>query len=292
MSKVNNRKPLQLSYAIRSFVGYLEGTFKSAHTIKSYQSDLGTFSEFLKVGLGSKSVAFHQLTKKDLDAYPDYLKKLGLKTNSRRRKLLTVRKWLKYLQLRGKLTVDMAGQIPAPHKVERVPFTVGWPDLMLAIGKLPESPLLLIRNKVLLQILAETGCTVSELPKLRLEDFSGNSVTLGVKNKRQVPVSSELRRLVHKLAEEAVVTPEDPWLFLGFNKFGSLGAPITPRGIEMLVKGHAKILGFKQLSPRTIRHSRTVHWLKTEKKPISEAQTLLGLKSDYSFRLYAPLLNT
>ena len=98
---------MSIHAAIKSFVGFLEGTHKSLHTIESYRSDLTTFRKFLEDGMAPQPVALHELQSSDLVKYHEYLRLLHLKTNTRRRKLLTVRKFFRYLTVRKKLAIDI-----------------------------------------------------------------------------------------------------------------------------------------------------------------------------------------
>ena len=117
-------RELTFPYAMRSFLGYLEGTHKAAHTISSYKSDLNSFQTFLekntKGSVHASTKALKNIQLSDLEEYHDYLRAQGQKVNSRRRKLLTVRRLMTYLNNRNKLTVDAGKKLPAPYKVERV----------------------------------------------------------------------------------------------------------------------------------------------------------------------------
>ena len=294
-AKASKAEPLSTAYSLRSFVGHLEGTLKASHTIDSYRSDLVTFQEFLESGLGSKPVRLEQLTSQDLRQYSEYLVKRGLKTNTRRRKLLTVRRFLRYLTKRKKLRVDPGEQLPAPYKVERVPFTVELPRLLSAIRSLPVDSVLQRRNRVLLWTLVETGCLVSEAAKLQYEQWvstpEGGLLQIEGKSRRVVKVSSDLYEAVQglrKVGEGRSPGSGRSWIFFGFNKFGSLGAAISPRGIELLVRHFAPLLGSPELTPRTIRHSAVIQWHREGMK-IAEIQQRLGLKTAYAFRSYRPL---
>ncbi len=282
--------PLNFAYATRSFLGYLEGTSKAAHTIKNYEGDLVSFQRFLEKGLGSRPVALSQMTLKDLERYHAYLRAEGLKTNTRRRKILTVRRLLRYLTVRKKLTLDLGQRIPAPHKIERTPQTVPLLELLERIRQLPTRTLLETRNRALLWTLAETGCLVSEVAELRFEQWNPpTSLSLSGKAPRTVPVSLELIQAIEQLKSQA--QDKSTWLFLGFNRYGSLGGAITPRGIELLVRHYAKELGFPKLTPRTFRHSAVIHWFK-QGLARADIQDRLGLKTDYAFRSYEPLLKS
>lgn len=293
---------VSFGYAIRSFVGYLEGTQKSLHTIKNYRLDLLAFQDFITKEYSDKLIRVDQIDSGDLGRFREYLKEKGLKTNTRRRKILTVAQFMNYLSKRKKLSPEVAKKIPAPHKIERVPFTVSSALLIEAIRALPDETLLEARNKALLWTLAETGCLVSEVAHLRFDSWTGIApgqltLSLGVKDQRQVPVTVELFHAIQNLKNFRVggaspkVTLESHWIFFGFNKFGSLGSPISSRGIELLVKHYGPRLGFPSLTPRTFRHSAVLHWFE-KGIPIPQIQALLGLKTTYAFRSYEVLFKS
>jgi site-specific recombinase XerD len=189
----------------------------------------------------------------------------------------------------------VAKKIPAPHKVERIPFTVCSEQLVQAIGDLPTDTLIDARNRVLLWTLAETGCLVSEVTEIKFEHWSRNGASQAMvqipgKSERLIPVSSELFFAIQQLKEKCASGKAIPsWIFLGFNKYGSLGAPISARGVELLVKLYSKKLGFSDLTPRIFRHSVILRWFEEGVSP-KEIQSWLGLKTTYAFRSYEPLL--
>jgi integrase/recombinase XerD len=287
------RNNIGFPYAIKSFVGYLEGTKKSAHTIKNYRLDIAAFQNFVHQEYSGKLVKIEDLNRGDVERYRLYLKEKGFKTNTRRRKILTVTQFLNYLARRKKLAPEMARKVPAPHKIERIPFTVSASQLVQTIRELPSDTLIDTRNRVLLWTLAETGCLVSEVTELRfdqwnLEGLSRAFLVIRGKAARKIPVTLELYGAVQELKGKV---KDSPWIFLGFNKFGSMGSPITVRGVELLVKLYAKKLGNLELTPRTFRHSVILKWFEDGISQI-EIQTRLGLKTTYAFRSYEPLLKS
>lgn len=280
------KQKTEFPYAIKSFMGYLEGTEKSLHTIKNYRFDLLAFQNFLQNELAPKPKALHEITADDLELYHQYLKSQGLKTNTRRRKLMTLRRFLSYLAGRKKMSMDLGKTLPTPYKLEKIPATVPHDQLLKAIRSLPSETELDFRNRLLLRTLLETGCLISELSKLRWQDWNGRAIEFGGKSPRKVPVSEELTNWAQQLKQKR--KGESPWVFMGFNKFGSLRSPISSRGIEILVKAHADRLGFDDLVPRTFRHSAVLGWFQQGMLE-GEIQKRLGLKSDYAFRAYAAL---
>lgn len=287
-------KTTEWAQQVKSFKGYLEGTKMASHTIKNYIYDLRSFENFMVSGLHQDSASLHKLTLKDLDAYHEYLKLKGLKTNSRRRKVLTLRRLLRFLTKRGKFGLDIDRRILAPEKIERIPFTVSSEELLKKIKSLPENTPLGLRNKCILLILAETGCQVSEVSLLQKDAFTkipdalaneGVLAFLG-KNERSVPISQVLLELLKKWAELGKIESS---LFLGYNRFGPMALPMSSRGIEFLVKEMGPKMGFEKLVPRTFRHSIVLHWSRAGLDKV-EIKSRLGLKTDYAFRMYNLLI--
>lgn len=289
-------KRLEFARAFKSFMGYLEGTHKAAHTIKNYRLDLLAFQGFLVSrgpGNSASSLRCELLGATDLEQYHQYLKSQQIRTNTRRRKLLTAQRFLRYLSQRKQLASQVPLKMSAPHKIERVPVVVSLATLVANIQALPAATLLDRRNRALLWVLAETGCLVSEATALQAGSFEPGSpaegkeaarVMIPGKAAREVPVSALLAEEIRRLGENS-----GKWLFPGHNKHGPLGAPITSRGVELLTRFYAARLGFPSLTPRMIRHSAVVAWFQ-EGIPQDEIQRRLGLKTPYAFRMYAPLL--
>ena len=290
------KKKFDFPYAIRSFVGYLEGTEKSLNTVKNYRLDLLAFQDFLKDHHGPKPKALDQIEASDLELYHQHLRKLGLKTNTRRRKLMTLRKFLSYLAGRKKLGQDLGKTLPTPYKLERIPVTVPAGELLKSICSLPEETEFELRNRVMFRTLLETGCLISEAAKIQWADWRAPrereamaSLEFTGKSARRVSVSAELYEWVQELKKRQ--KGDSSWVFHGFNKFGSMGHAISPRGIEILVKAHAATLGFPDIIPRTFRHSAVLGWFQ-QGMTEQQIQDRLGLKSDYAFRGYAALRQT
>jgi len=279
------KNSFNFSYAFRSFLGYLEGTSKAENTISSYKSDIGTFQTFLEQSGKTASSGFRGIGKKDLEIYDNYLKQNSFRTNTRRRKIMTIRKWLTFLVKRNKIDRVLTSGLPAPAKIERIPFTVPSDELIKKVKKLPEETELNLRNKLLLLVLAETGCRVSEIGPLCYEEK--RTVRCRGKFAREIPVSSDLKDMVLRL--KAKRASDSKYVFSGFNKFGTLNSPITSRGVEILVKAYAPRLGIDNLTPRTFRHSAVLYWSRLGETKENILQ-YLGLKTDYAFRIYDVML--
>lgn len=278
-------RALTYPQAMKSFLGYLEGTDKARHTISNYRLDLLAFQRFLGA---AESGRLSELSPKALERFSQHLAEQGLKNNTRRRKLLTVQRFLGFLSQRNKVASELGRKFPTPAKIERVPRVISTPSLIDRIRGLPTDTLIEARNRSLLWTLAETGCLVSEVGKLRVGDWGDSAVHIPGKSARVVRVSAELAQAIQELQARA---PGAEYLFSGFNKFGSLGGAITPRGVELLVKAYAPRLELGELTPRILRHSAVVFW-HSQGASREEIRVRLGLKTDYAFRAYDPILKS
>lgn len=238
--------------------------------------------------LGSKRVLLQQLNSEDLEKYHSFLKTQSLKSNTRRRMLMTIRNFFRYLNNRKNISINIGSRLPTPYKIERIPKTVSYKNLLTSIKNMSMNSDISSRDRVLLWTLLETACQVSELKTIRTEDWSADGLHFNTKRARKVPISNELFEATQIIQHKY---PKKGWFFYSFNRFGPMKTPITSRGVELLVRHHSKELGFKNLTPRMIRHSTVHHWL-NENISTKEIQQRLGLKSEYSFRIYNRLQKT
>jgi len=285
----SRKRLLQYPYALQSFLGHLEGTGKSAHTISNYKLDLNSFHRFLEKH--QKKVQLENVFHKDLQSYSSFLITEGFKVNTQRRKLLTLKKFFKYLASRKLINIELGTQMATPFKVERVPESIDSKILLNHILEVPLTPILSLRNRLLLRTLFETGCSVSEISTLSFYSFlqldKANSHVLSFegKNQRRVPISAQFFSEIQELKRQS---KNKDYPFLGFNKFGPLQGRISPRAIELLVKHFGAKWGIKKITPRIIRHSVVVAWYKQGLSK-DEIQKRLGLKTAYSFKIYEPI---
>ena len=129
----------------------------------------------------------------------------------------------------------------------------------------------------------ETGCLVSEVAQLKFEGWTQAGIRFEGKSPRLVAISPELYQAGLELKRKHA--HRRPWIFPGQNRFTELSGPISPRGIEMMVRHYRPQLGAGPLTPRTIRHSVTREWFQMNLSRL-EIKRRLGLKSEYAFRAH------
>lgn len=266
---------------IKSYIGFLEGTGKSRLTISSYRGDLDVFREFIR----EEGVNFFDLRKEDFEKYHFFLQERGLKTNTRRRKLITARSLCRYALTRKKIKASPAQFIKPPERLERIPW-VPSPEEFQAFQDsiLTKSPIGQ-RNSIVIRLLAETALSVSELCSLRWEDIDGRTLKVPGKKSRSLSISNQLQKELR-----AWRTNNDKrFLFPGYNRHGMATERMSPRGVEIMFLRVAKAAGLEEMKPKTLRHFAILAWLR-EGVADSEMQRRLGVSSGYSFHAYKKFL--
>lgn len=255
------------------------------NTVQAYRRDLRKFLEWL-AGRDMRS-----LTVQDLSDYIGWLHQQGLAPASLARHIVSLRIFLRFLQLEGVITSNQAELLNSPNIWERVPnvLTPQQVDVLL------ESPrpydACYRRNRALLEFLYATGCRVSEVANLKLEDIhlaEKYCVCRGKGNKeRVVPLGGRaISQFEAYLSEERPhllrgATSQPPWAFLSYR-----GRRLRRERIWELVKFYALRAGLPtDISPHTLRHSFATHML-AGGADLRLVQELLGHASIATTQIY------
>ncbi len=180
-----------------SYLRYLEHEKRySAHTLKSYTTDLLQFSAYLEaqyqLNKESKVELFH------IRSWIVTLVNQKLTAKSINRKLSTLKSYFKYLQKRGDIKKNPAALVRAPKIPERLPKTIAPEKIELLLEKrFFGDDFTGRRDKLILALLFETGIRLSELIGMLVEDINWSESQIKVLGKRKkerlVHFSSSLR---------------------------------------------------------------------------------------------------
>jgi integrase/recombinase XerD len=277
MMKQNPKDRPSYSKLVKGYLGFLTGTGKSLSTISSYKGDLSLLEDFLQ----QRKKDFYGISRRDFSAYETWLEKQGLKTNTRRRKILSAKALVKYAVSRKKLAPSSVQFVKAPERLERLPWIPVPAEWAKIVSKLDSQSTLGRRNALLVQLLAETGITIAELCSLRWDQVQGDFLELDGKKARRLRLSAATRQ---KLSDWRSLL-EGKFLFPGFNRHGVTSQRMTPRGVELFFRQLAKASGFRSLKPKTLRHLAVANWLR-EGLPEAEIQRRLGVHPNYSLDAY------
>lgn len=141
----------------------------SANTRRAYRSVTSYLCEFV----GSRSVL--ELTHFDLREFLTYLYKRGLASSSLDRQGYGLKTFFGFLNLGGLVDSNVARLIKTRKVRRRLPryLSIEEVERLIAAGKTP-------RDRAMLEVFYSTGCRLSEVAGMRLEDIDFESRTIRV----------------------------------------------------------------------------------------------------------------
>jgi site-specific recombinase XerD len=266
---------------VKGYMGFLTGTGKSISTISCYQGDLSLLERFLR----EKKKDFYRLNAKDFASYYVWLEKQGLKTNTRRRKILSAKALVKYAVSRKKVAASAIQFVKTPERLERLPWIPTESEFGKILACLKAETPLGLRNLLIVRLLAETAMTVAEVCSLRWDQCAGEKIECAGKKARAAKISADTKMILERWRK---ANPGKN-LFPGFNRHGPTSERMTPRGVELFFRHLSKQSGFRSLKPKTLRHYAITAWLR-ENLAESEIHRRLGVHPNFSFHAYRKFL--
>jgi site-specific recombinase XerD len=239
---------------VEDFADDLARVERSPLTIKNYRGDLLAFATWFREATGEELTPAH-ITPADLRAYKRFLvDQRRLKPSSVNRQLATLKSFLAWAAGMGRLP---AGPVPTlPKALPRERRGPRWLDRreQYALRRTVERRGR-IRDIAIVTLLLHTGLRLRELCALTWRDVQLTpragvlTVTRGKGGKpRQLPLNAEARRALIRLGYEAHAGSSAP-VFVGQR------GPLTPSGVQRLLRTYAHAAHLETLSPHRLRHT-------------------------------------
>jgi len=265
---------LFISDQIGVFISYLrDQKGYSKHTLRNYLIDLTQFSEFLV-----KREALPQDDQKldlDMDAIDalvirEYLGSLfgRYERSTIARKLSAVRSFFIFLEKKGMVRANPAGDVATPKLEKYIPVYLPVDDVFRLLERPDRKKPLGLRDLAILEVLYSCGIRVSELEALDISsvDFEGRLVTVIGKGNREriVPIGRIALKAVRDYLEATRglrkgdgYDSRDAPLFINFR-----GGRLSGRSIGRIIKRYATESGLNpEISPHSMRHTFATHLL-------------------------------
>jgi integrase/recombinase XerC len=260
----------------RDFLEYLHFQKRlSPLTVKSYESDLQQFQEYLQKEFSGNNLS-------DIQQYHlrDYLASLlanGLSPRSVNRKLSCLKSFFKYNFRIGKISLNPSQKLSGPKTKKNLPVFIDESQMDKVFSELTfgddfEGQ----RNRLILDLLYQTGIRRAELIGLKESDadlYNLQLKVLGKRNKeRIIPFSIQLKRSIENYLKLKHSMQADSTLLFVSKK----GKPLTPVALTEIVRTIlTSVTTVGKKSPHVLRHSFATHLL-NHGADINAVKELLG----------------
>jgi len=269
----------------------------SAHTVRSYGTDLRQFHRFLEEsGIRSLEAVDHL-------AVREFLARLkgpsrggaALSAATLARKISALRTYFNFLLNRGVVKGHPMGLVRSPRRRRTLPAFLTEEEVERLLEAPDREDFVGKRDRAVLEVLYSTGMRVGEAVRADLDhlNLSGGYIRVLGKGRRErlamvgPPAAEALRAYLperHRMAARHGSTGERA-LFLNARN----GRRITGRSIARIMKGYLARAGLSPaLSPHSIRHSFATHLLNRGAN-LREVQDLLGHKRIATTQIYTHL---
>ncbi len=245
---------------IEQFLQSLQARNLSGNTVRAYRADLKDFQIFL----GFES-APEQVTRKRLREYLCRLNAMKLCRSSIARKFAAVKSLLRWLADEGAIPENVAAALKAPRMPASLPSYPSEEEMT----KLLDGDLLTVfplRDRLILELLYDTGVRVDELAGMNLDDFRDDSILVRGKGKKerfvifgeraQDALAAYLPVRAERLAKQ---DRQSNALLIGLRN--GHHERLTVRDIGRIVKNVARAKGQPVRHPHAYRHAFATHLL-------------------------------
>jgi integrase/recombinase XerC len=233
----------------------------SAHTIKAYQNDLSTFSDFLDTEFEINDLSY---------ATPEMIRSwvvslMDNKTSPRsvNRKVSSLKSFYRFLLKKGVIEKDPSTTISTLKIPKRLPSYIEKSQINEYLGmELKETDFVKTRDRLIIDLLYSSGIRRSELVGLKISsiDFGMQRMkVLGKRNKeRIIPLSEEMVRAIknYLVLKESTFNEHNPYL-ITTNKGGNP----YPEFIYRIVNKELALFTESKKSPHVLRHTFATHML-------------------------------
>lgn len=269
------------------FIDYLQFEKKySSHTIKAYEADLTSFSEFMQNELGEedlKLIDYHQIRN-----FIIHLSEKGVSNRSINRKVSSLKAYYRFLQKTKQIEHNPLLKHRALKTSKKIQVPFSETEVREVLNNIDASDFEGLRNKLIVELFYSTGLRRIELIEIREEnvDLSGRTLkVLGKRSKeRYIPlIPSVISTLQAYLDAKAVKmgVSDNSCLFVS-----DRGVKLPETFVYRIINNYfSEVSGKLKKSPHILRHSFATHLL-NEGANLNAVKELLGHSSLAATQVY------
>lgn len=259
----------------------------SAHTVKSYQRDIGRLSNYCNEKL---ILSWIDLKQHDIRAHIAARHRKGMSSKSLQRELSAIRSFYTFLLKNNLSEINPAQHIKAPKQARKLPKTLDV-DQVNGLLEAGTSSALEIRDLAMFELFYSSGLRLSELSSLDTADLDLADRSLLVRSgkggkSRLLPIGSKAVKAIDNWLQERPknVTVPDAALFVT-----TKGRRLGRRSIELRLAQWCKKKGLQEhIHPHMLRHSFASHLLESS-QDLRAVQELLGHSNISTTQIYTHL---
>ena len=278
----------------KNFLDYLSIELNySPNTIKSYESELLKFNEYLEM----EELDYLKINKDNVRSYLKYLDNLKYKNSSIGRNISALRSFYRFLVIKERIGKNIFASIRNPKIERKLPNFLSELDmeriLEFSTNENYKPNIYTSRDLLIIELLYDTGCRVDELVNIKLKDINQgekNIKVLGKGAQERVVFYGEYAKeyLENYLIDREVLLKgrKSEYLFVSLES-----NRLTTRRIAQIIEDILKIVGIKnKVSPHTLRHTFATHLLNNN-ADLRSVQELLGHSSLSTTQVYTHVSN-
>lgn len=248
------------------------------NTCAAYARDIADFADFAS-GLGRTRAA--DVSRGDIEAYLDALRRRGASPATMARRFAAVREFFRHLVERRFAAEDPTALLDSPRKARPLPRLLAEEEVAALIGAASGDGTRELRDRALLETMYGCGLRVSEACALPLGAAVADGELLRICGKggreRLVPLGSAAARALAQYLADArpvLARPNRPCDAMFLTR---LGGPFTRQAVFKIVRERAAAAGIPQerISPHVLRHCFASHLLQRG-ADIRAIQEMLG----------------
>ena len=271
---------------VYSFIDYLKNNLGySKMTLISYQKDLDDFFSFVK----KNNINYLNLFKDDVRLYLKLLDEKKLKSSTISRRISCLRTFYNYLEDQKKVAGNVFKLIRNPKLDRKLPNYLSYEELRVIFDSIDIKRDCGLRNRLLIEMLYATGCRVSEIANIKIDDinFNNNSIKIfGKGSKERIVYFGDYARFYLDMYLNQNINNNSKYLFVN-----EKNEKMDITEIEKIIKDIVYNLSIKShVTPHTFRHTFATHLLNNG-ADIKTVQELLGHSSLNTTGIYTHVSN-
>ena len=269
---------------IADFIDHLSKERRlSEHTCLAYRTDLEQFETFCQ----ERDRDLSEVDKADVRAFLGSLHTQGFSRTSIARKLSSLRTFLSYLCVDGRLPKNAALQVSPPKPEKRLPEHLDVDEVRRTMEAPDEKSFVGVRDRAILELFYSSGLRLRELAGLRHDRVDVAAGTVRVTGKgakdRIVPVGRSAKAALdaYLLCRNRLqLDRTDGSLFVTRQ-----GKPLSPSGVQSRVTKYLGEATGRKMGPHALRHSFATHLL-DEGADLNAVKEMLGHASLSTTQIY------